>query len=117
MNQQSLNRTMNDARYRLTREVREHPLFSIGVAIGVGALLGALAGQAATPTRRKNWLTDVATDLSDRAHDVGNRARRVKRVAARELNAATTRANKALPDVNYDLVVRRGRHWLSSLLS
>jgi hypothetical protein len=119
MKNHSVNRTLDDACYRLTREVREHPLLTLGVAVGVGALLGALAGHAATttPGARKNWLTDMASDLSDHAHQARGRALRAGRQANKELHAAASRATGSLPEVDFDRLLKRGRHWLRSQLA
>jgi len=113
----SVNRTLDNTCYRLAREVREHPLLSLSVALGVGAVLGVWAGQAAaSPRSRKNWLSDVASDLSDHAHHAGNRALRARRRASKELSAVAGRAHDALPDLDFDHLSKRGRHWLRSVL-
>jgi len=118
MNNKSLSRSLDDACHRLTNEVRKHPLLTISAAVGVGALLGAIARQATgTPGSRKNWLTDVASDLSGHAHEATNCARRAKRQANKELHAAVNRAASAVPEVDIDRLVRRGRHWLRAQLS
>lgn len=124
MKNQHLNHYVEDVRYRVTREIRENPLLCIGLALGVGALIGAIGGRASAPSpssRRHHWLADVASDLTDRAHEVahevGDRALRAGRHANRGLHQAAHRATEALPDVHLDHLVKRGKSWLRSALS
>lgn len=119
MKNQHLNHYVEDVRYRVTREIRENPLLCIGLALGVGALIGAIGGRASAPSpssRRHHWLADVASDLTDRAHEASGRALRAGSHASRELNNAVHRATDALPDVPLDHLVKRGKSWLRSAL-
>lgn len=102
----------------MTREVREHPLLTIGVAVGLGVVLGAMASQAtAVPYRRINWLSGLASGLSDHLPGAGHRTRRTGRLANQEFQAAASRVVRAMPEVDVDQVVRRGRQWLRSKLA
>lgn len=112
----SLSPTFNKACHRLTRDVRDHPLLSLGIAVGVGAILGALAGQATTGGR-KSWRSAMAAELSDHAHEAGNGALRTSRQARKELQAAANRVAAAVPEVDFDHLARRGRQWLRTKLA
>lgn len=112
-----LNRNLDEARYRVTREIRENPLLCVGIALGVGAVIGALGTRAAT-TRPggSRWLADLASDLSDEAHTLRGEATRVGRRAGKEIQSALHHATDAVPEVDLDHLVRRGRRWLRSAL-
>jgi len=112
----SLSPTLNKACHRLTSEVRDHPLLSLGIAVGVGAMLGALAGQATTGGS-KTWRSAMNSDLFDHAHEAGSCALRTSRQARKELRAAASRAAAAAPEVDFDHLARRGRHWLRAKLA
>lgn len=117
MNSDPLNRGLEEARYRLTREIREHPLLCVGIALGVGAVIGALGSRAATTrSGSSRWLADLADTLTDEAGNVRSSATRAGRHATDELKAVLEKAADAAPDVDIDRLVRRGRRWLNSLL-
>lgn len=111
----SLTQSIDKACHRLSREVRDHPLLTLGVAVGVGALVGALASHTSTGGR-KNWRSKMATNLSDHALEAGNCALRTSRQARRELQTAANRAADAVPEVDFERLARRGRHWLQAKL-
>lgn len=117
MKTDSLNRSFDEARYRLTREIRENPLLCIGLAVGVGAVIGALGSRAATTRPSGNrWLADLAAELGDEATKLRSGATRAGRHAGKELQAVLHQAAEAAPDVDLDHLVRRGRRWLRSVL-
>jgi hypothetical protein len=118
MKTQPFDRCLEETRYRLTREVREHPLLCLGLALGAGVVIGAIGGRSTAGNgSARHWLTDLGSDLSERAHDVGDRALKVGNRARRELRSAAHRVADAAPDIDYDKLVSRGRHWLRSVLS
>jgi|GEM_PF-2050206 len=118
MKTHSLDRSLDDVRYRLTREIRENPLLCVGLAVGIGALLGAVGGRATcSRSNGKHWLTDLASGLGDEAHKVTDRAARAGRQANKELHSAVHRATEAVPDIDLDQLVSQGRRWLRSALS
>ena len=117
MKNQSLDRCLDETCYRLTREVREHPLLCLSLALGAGVVIGAIGGRSLSSTPARGWLADLGSDLSDRAHDVGDRAAKAGHRASRELRSAAHRLADAAPDVDVDKLVSRGRHWLRSVLS
>lgn len=113
MKTDSLNRSFDEARYRLTREIRENPLLCIGLAVGVGAVIGALGSRAATThPGGTRWLAE----LGDEATKLRSGATRAGRHAGKELQAVLHHAADAAPDVDLDHLVRRGRRWLRSVL-
>jgi len=113
-----LSRNLSEARYRVTREIRDNPLLCVGLALGVGAVIGALGSRAAVSRPdRTRWLTDLASDWSDEARKAGSRAGAVGHRANKELHAALHQAADAVPEVDLDRLVRRGRRWLHSVLA
>jgi hypothetical protein len=118
MKSTQLDRCIEDARYRLTREVREHPLLCLGLALGAGVVIGALGGRSVSSHNSSHgWLADLGADLSDRAHSAGDRVAKAGERARRELRAATHRVADAAPEIDVDRLVARGRHWLRSMLA
>ncbi len=117
MKSDTVSRSLDSARYRLTREIRENPLLCVGIALGVGALIGALGSRAATsqPSAGR-WLSDVASDLGSEADKWRTGAARAGRQAGKELHSALHHVTDSVPDVDIDKLVARGRHWLRSLL-
>ncbi|MFN0128923.1 MAG: hypothetical protein ACKV19_19805 [Verrucomicrobiales bacterium] len=112
-----LNRGLEEARYRLTREIRENPLLCVGLALGVGAVIGALGSRAAASKHGpSHWLADLASTLGSEAHKLGHEATRAGRHAGKELQAALHQASDAVPDVELEQLIRRGRRWLRSVL-
>lgn len=118
MKNQSLDRCLDETCYRLTREVREHPLLCLGLALGAGVVIGAIGGRSLSGSASaRGWLADVASDWSDRAHEAGDRAVKAGHRASRELRSAAHRVADAAPDVDFDKLVSRGRRWLRSVVS
>jgi hypothetical protein len=117
MKNRSLDHCLDETCYRLTREIREHPLLCVGLALGAGLVIGAIGGRSIGHAPARGWLADVASDLGDRAHEVGDRALKAGHRASRELRSAAHRVADATPDVDFDKVVSRGRQWLRSVLS
>lgn len=114
-------RRLEETRYRLTREVRDNPLLCLGLAIGVGAVIGALGSRTATPsphTRTLNpeWLTRLTNGLSDEARQLTKQAAQTRCHAKRELNSVARHASDSLPEIDLDQLVTRGRDWLRSTL-
>lgn len=111
-----LSRQLDEARYRLTREIRENPLLCVGIALGVGAVIGALASRsgsrAATGSRR---LSDLASQLSEQADALRSTATRGGQRAGRELQSAFDHLTDAAPAVDLDRLILHGRRWLRSL--
>lgn len=112
-----ISRSVDEARYRLTREIRDNPLLCVGIALGVGAVIGALGSRAATSRPGgSRWLADLASELSDEAHKLRGEASRVGHRAGKEFQSALHSATDAVPEVDVDALVRRGRRWLRSAL-
>ena len=117
MNADPLTRQLEETKYRLTREIRENPLLCVGIALGVGAVIGVLGSRAAScRPGASRWLADLADDLTEEASEVRSSATRAGRHATQELKAALEKAAEAAPEVDIDRLVRRGRRWLHSLL-
>jgi len=116
MKSDPLSRNLDETRYRLTREIRENPLLCVGIALGVGVVIGALGSRAATSRPgAPHWLTDLASDFGSEAEKLRGGATRAGRHASRELHDALHHAAEAVPDVDFDKLVRRGRRWLKSV--
>ena len=111
-----LSRSLDEARYRLTREIREHPLMCVGIALGVGAVIGALGSHATTRSGGSRWLNELAGELADEASTLRGSATRAGRRAGHDIHQALEHAADSLPDVDVDRLVRRGRQWLRSVL-
>ena len=112
-------RRLEETRYRLTREVRDNPLLCLGLAMGVGAVIGTLGSRAATPSPRPlhpEWLTRLTNGLSDEARQLTKQANQTSRHAKRELNSAARHASDSMPEIDLDQLVARGRNWLRSTL-
>lgn len=118
MKNQQIDRCFDETRYRLTREVRDHPLLCLGLALGAGVVIGAIGGRSVSGNgSARGWLADLGSDLSDRAHEAGDRAAKAGHRASRELRSVAHRVADAAPDVDVDKLVARGRQWLRSILS
>ena len=113
-----MTRTLDETCYRLTREVRENPLLCVGLALGVGVVIGALSSRAVTSSRpgTSRWLTDLASGLSDEADSLRGEVTRVGRRAGKGMHAALHHAGDAVPEIDVDQLVRRGRRWLRAVL-
>jgi hypothetical protein len=112
-----LNRNLDEVRYRLTREIRENPLLCVGIALGVGAVIGALGSRAASHgSRDSHWLSDLASGLGDEASHLRESASRAGRHASKEVRSAFHHATDSVPEVDLDHLVRRGRRWLRDVL-
>jgi hypothetical protein len=112
-----LSRNLDEARYRLTREIRENPLLCVGLALGVGAVIGALGSRAATRhPAGSRWLAELASELGDEASRLRGSASRAGHHAGRELKSALGQVTDSVPDVDLDHLVRHGRRWLRSVL-
>ena len=112
-----LSRNLDEARYRLTREIRENPLLCVGLALGVGAVIGALGSRAASRhPRDSRWLAELVSELGDEASKLRGSAARAGHHASRELKSAIGQVSEAVPEVDLDHLVRRGRRWLRSVL-
>jgi len=113
-----LTRGLEEARYRVTREVRENPLLCVGLALGAGLVIGALTSRAAVSHRpgASRWLSDLASDFGEEADKWRGEATRVGRRAGKELQSALHHAAEAAPEIDVDQLVRRGRRWLRALL-
>ena len=110
MKTQSLDRRLDETCYRLTREIREHPLLCIGIAFG--AAWSSERSAAARSDTAQRMACDAASGLSDRAHEAGDRAAKAGHRASRELRSAAHRVADAAGDVDFDKLVSRGRQWL-----
>lgn len=112
-----LSRNLDEARYRLTREIRENPLLCVGLALGVGAVIGALGSRAASrPSTHSRWLAELASELGDEASRLRGSAARAGHHASRELKSALGHVTDSVPEVDLDHLLSRGRRWLRSVL-
>lgn len=112
----SLNTPLTGACHRLSREVRARPLLTLSVAVGVGAVVGALVGGAGS-RGRKTWLAEMGSALGGHVDEAGDRALRTSHRAGQGLRAAAHRATDVVPELDLDRLARQGRHWLRARLS
>lgn len=112
-----LSRNLDEVRYRLTREIRENPLLCVGLALGVGAVIGALGSRTATRhPDGSRWLAELASELGDEASRLRGSAARAGRHAGRQLESTLGHVSDSVPELDLDRLLRRGRRWLQSFL-
>ncbi len=115
MNKNELSSFLNETRGRISAEIRERPLTSLGIAFGIGAVIG-IAGAQATRHPAKGWLERLTDTLSDRYDDAKDYACDMTERASDEIRSAARSVADTASDVDIEKFVRRTRRWLKALM-